>query len=106
MSYPNLPILRDSSTSREAGIQAVRATNGLLKSRRLYSTEKMSFTVVHWLSDAQRTTLETAYQTFKNSTLTLAWPEDGQSYTVRFAAAPQHRRQTGYWVSTVRLEEV
>lgn len=107
MSYPTtLPIMRASSTQRDGGFDATRATNGVLKVRRLYSAEKVTFTLVHWLSDAQKATLEAAYQTFKTSNLTLTWPEDGANYTVRFGAAPLHVKQAGYWVSTVRLLEV
>jgi len=106
MSYPTLPIMRASTTQRESGIEPVRATNGVLKVRRLFSTEKMTFDLVHWLSDAQKATLEAAYQANKNGNLTLVWPEDGASYTVRFASAPLHVKQPGYWVSTVRLLEV
>jgi hypothetical protein len=106
MSYPNLPIMRASSTSREGGLVPVRATNGVLKVRRLYSAEKMSFNLVHWLSDAQKATLEAAYVANRTANCTLLWPEDGVTYTVRFASAPLHVRQPGYWVSTVRLEEV
>lgn len=107
MSYPTtLPIMRASITQREGGFAPARATNGVLKMRRLYSTEKMTFDIVHWLSDSQKAALETAYQSFKTSNLTLTWPEDGANYTVRFAAAPLHVKQPGYWVSTVRLLEV
>lgn len=104
--YPTaLPIMRSSTTLRDGGFDAVRATNGLLKVRRLYSAEKMTFRLIHWLSDAQKVTLETTYQSFKTSNLTLAWPEDGASYTVRFGAAPLHVKQAGYWESTVLLLE-
>ena len=107
MSYPNLPLLRDSSSQRESGLAPARATNGMLKVRRLYSTEKMSFSLAHWpLTRVQRDQLEAVYQANKNGNVTLLWPEDGASYTVRFAAAPQHRLENGYWRSTVRLEEV
>jgi hypothetical protein len=107
MSYPTgLPIVRASSTQRLSGLAPVRARNNLLKVRRLYSAEKMVFNIVHELSDAQRLTLETAYQAFKLSNLTLTWPEDGTTYTVRFATAPLHVLQTGYWESTVQMLEV
>jgi hypothetical protein len=107
MSYPTtLPIMRESTTSREGGFSPVRASNGVLKVRRLYSTEKMTFNLVHWLSDAQKTTLESAYTANRTSNVTLTWPEDGANYTCRFAGAPQYEKQPGYWVARVRLEEV
>lgn len=106
MSYPSLPISAESSTNRDSGINPVRATNGALKVRRLFSAEKMTFDIVHLLTDAQKATLETAYSTFKVSNLTLVWPEDGVSYTVRFATAPLHVKRGGGWRSTVRVLEV
>ena len=40
-AYPVFPVMRDASTwSVDAGIQAVRATNGLLKVRRMFSADK------------------------------------------------------------------
>lgn len=107
MSYPTtLPIMQESTAEREGGFEPARASNGLLKVRRLYSAEKMTFRLVHWLSDAQKTTLETAYSTFKTSNLTLVWPGDGASYTVRFGAAPQYDKKPGYHVARVLLLEV
>lgn len=107
MSYPNLPIMRDgTSAERQGGIDPVRATNGTLKVRRLYSADKIHFTIVHWLSDEQLSTLQAAYTAFKNSTVTLTWPEDGQNYVCVFAAAPQYEKRTGYTVATVQLWQV
>lgn len=107
MSYPTtLPIMADSTADREGGFEPVRATNGLLKIRRLYSAEKTTFRLVHWLSDAQKATLETAYSTYKTANLTLVWPGDGASYTVRFGAAPQYEKRPGYHLARVLLLEV
>lgn len=106
MDYPSLFMLRDSSTQREAGIQTTRATNGRLKIRRLYSSEKTNFTVVHRLTRAERDQLEAFYQANRTANVTLTWPEDGSVYTVRFGGAPQYRLQEGGWMATVQLLEV
>lgn len=107
MAYPTgLPVMAESTSERDGGIDPARATNGLLKVRRLYSAEKTVFNVVHWLSDAQRTALEAAYQADKNLSFSFTWPGDGVTYTVRYGAAPQYRKQPGYHVATVLLLEV
>lgn len=106
MSYPSLPILRSSSAERQGGFEPVRATNGVLKVRRLFAAEKTTFRVEHLLTDAQRTTLENAYVANRTANLTFAWPVDGQSYTVRFAEAPQYRKDGPWWFASVVLMQV
>lgn len=106
MSYPALPIEASSSAQRLSGLAPARARNGLLKVRRLYSADKLVFDLVHRLSDAQRATLETAYQANKLANLALAWV-DGATYAVRFGSAPLHVQLTpGFWESRVQLLEV
>jgi hypothetical protein len=109
MSYPTgLPVMRDGSRmERLSGIDPVRASNGVLKVRRLYGAEKAQFTLVHWLTNAQRATLDACFESFKTGTVTLTWPADGIAYTCRFADAPQYEWRTAdLWVATVRLHEV
>lgn len=106
MSYPSLPMLRSSRADREGGFDPVRATNGVLKVRRLYSAEKMVFRVEHILTAAQRTTLEAAYTANRTANLSFVWPVDGQTYTVRFGAAPQYTTNGPWWFATVVLHEV
>lgn len=106
MSYPALPIMENSRAERLGGLEPRRASNGVLKLRRLFSAEKTNFTIEHWLSQAQKDALEAVYQANKTANLSLTWPEDGLVYTVRFGAAPQYRREPGYWVANVLLLEV
>lgn len=106
MPYPTLMILEDSEASRNAGLDAQRATNGLLKVRRLYSADKTDFTVVHMLTRAERDTLMTFYAGNVTTEFTFYWPGDGTTYTVRFAAAPQVSRRGAYYRTSVRLAEV
>lgn len=103
---PSLPVMRESSTQRLTGIEPARASNGALRVRRYAPGEKMVFSLVHWLSDAQRTQLETTYTSGRTAALQFLWPEDGATYTVRFADAPQYERKWGYWVAQVTLLEV
>jgi hypothetical protein len=107
MPYPTtFMILEESEASRGAGIEALRATNGLLKVRRLYSADKTDFIVVHMLTRAERDELMTFYAANVTTQFSFAWPGDGATYTVRFSAAPQVWRKGLYYRATVRLAEV
>lgn len=106
MPYPTLMILEESEAPREAGIEAARATNGLLKVRRLYSADKTDFVVVHMLTRTERDDLMTFYNANVTTEFTFYWPGDGVTYTVRFSAAPQVWRKGNYYRATVRLAQV
>ena len=104
-TYPTLPTRDESEAEPIESRLLVRATNGALKVRSLHPSEKHRFALVHDLSDAQRTTLESHYSGDKTSSF--AFSHKGTSYTVVYAARPSYRRYaSGYSVATVRLEEV
>ena len=85
----------------------MRATNGALRLRRLWSAEKLDFVVEHApLTDAERSTLEAHYQANRDASFAIVWPEDGQTYTVAYAAPPQYLRNIGWWQARVRLMQV
>lgn len=106
MAYPTLMILEDSEAAVGAGIEAVRATNGLLRVRRLYSSDKTDFTVVHMLTRAERDALLAHYAANVAAEFGFVWPGDGATYTCRYAAAPQFSRRGLYYRATVRLAQV
>lgn len=107
-AYPDLPWMLDGTrVEREDGTQAARASNGKLVVRKLSAGEPRNFDLVHWLTDAQKTTLESFYQANKALDVTLTAKDDGANYTVRFAGAPQYDwRAVNFWVARVRLMEV
>lgn len=88
--YPRLPMLRDSSAEVLSGHEPVRATNGALHMRRMFSAEKRDFVLLHILTADNRAALEAHYTANKDAQFTLYWPETGQNYTVSYAAAPQY----------------
>ena len=105
-AYPTISMQRDGTDAqREAGIAPARATNGLLKVRRLYSADKANFTATHWVSDAQRATLAAHYAAHRTVSFAMTWPDDGLTYTVVYAGAPQYARMDGFSVATVPLVE-
>lgn len=105
-AYPTLLILRTSSTERDAGFQTGRATNGLLRVRCLYPADKADFSLVHWLSLAEKNALDAFYTINKLRDILYTDPADSRSYTVRFAAAPLPVDMTPWWEVRVRLREV
>jgi hypothetical protein len=106
-AYPTLSTQRSGpGPARSDGQEAVRATNGGLKVRRLYSATKSDFVLDHWLTSAEKTTLDTFYSTNRDLDVTYTSPEDGAAYTVRFVAPPQYIRMPGWYQARVRLMEV
>jgi hypothetical protein len=106
-TYPVLPIMRPGSVMARAGGQMpVRATNGMLRVRRMFFSERSDFTLVHWLSAAQRSTLETFYQANKDLDVDFLWPGDGATYVVRFGAPPQYAPRSDWFEARVQLLQV
>lgn len=105
-AYPDLMTLRASSTERDAGLQTARATNGALRVRNLYPADKANFNIVHWLTQAEKDSLDTFYAANKLLDVEYTDPSDSEVYTVRFAAAPQPVDMTPYWEVRVSLREV
>lgn len=105
-TFPTLTTLRNSSQARNSGIDAARATNGALRVRALYPSEKIDFDLALWCSTTERDALEVFYQANKYLNLTYVDPADGSSHTVRFSAAPQYVSLTPWWEVSVRLMEV
>ena len=106
MAYPTYMILEDSEATVGAGIEAARASNGKLKIRKLYDSDKTDFTVVHMLTRAERDALQAHYLANVEAQFSLTWPGDGATYTCCYAAAPQYSRRGQYYRATVRLAQV
>lgn len=106
MPYPTLMILEDSEATPQGGVQADRASNGMLKVRRLFDEDKTDFVVVHMLTRAERDTLMAFYSANKTAQFSFYWPGDGVTYTCVFTAPPQSSRRGMYYRVTVRLGQV
>lgn len=105
-AYPTLMTLRTSNTERDSGLQTGRATNGTLRVRSLYPSDKADFTIVHWLNLTEKNALDAFYTANRLLDVTYTDPGDGASYTVRFAAAPLPVDMTPWWEVRVRLRQV
>jgi hypothetical protein len=105
-AYPTLPTMEDSQVMRTGGHVSARATNGRLKTRKLISGTKSEFALSHWISAAQKATLDSHYSGDAENEFAYTWPTGG-SYTVRYLEAPQYAEQAGGWFKArVRLGEV
>lgn len=110
-NYPTLP---QSTGSREEWIDPAiveYSRAGGAKIRRLQGAKKRAFIVEHrFLTNTQKTTLETFYDTNRAISLTFAWADaPGTTYTVVFADQGElafSREPGNYWNVTVRLAEV
>jgi len=94
--YPKYPILDSSQVSRIDGYEPKRASNGTLKVRKTMATEKREFAIEHLLNKTDYLALETFFSNNKELDVTLYWPGDSGSYTVRFIAAPARTQLTNY----------
>lgn len=104
-AYPSYPLQRDTSTEREGGQDAQRATNGALRLRVRYAADRSTFSLVHLLSLAEKTALEAHYQANKTASFAFVWPEDRVTYTVLYGAAPVYVRGASSWTARVKLLE-
>lgn len=105
-TYPAFFTLADSTARPENGIEPERASNGLLKLRRLWPDDKTSFDIGHVLTAAEKATLDSFYATNKSLDVTYRWPGDGGTYTVRFVAPPLYTPRGRRFEVRVRLQQV
>ncbi len=106
-SYPSLPITINSRFNKLDGRLALRASNGILKSRKLYPADKLEFALEHELTSAQKTSLDSHYSTDGLNSFPYTWPGVGTpTYTVRYLGAPQYQEMPGGWYkASVKLGE-
>lgn len=107
MAYPSLKTAALTETPND-GRQVVRATNGVAKTRVLASSTKLSFAIEHRLSGSDKSTLQTFYGSNSGTSFDYVHPFGTSTYTCVFGApAVQFDPQPGgWWLATVKLEEV
>lgn len=104
-AYPFTTFSADSAAEVRDGRELVRASNGALKTRVMYSGDKKVFTLLHIFGTSSKSTLDSFYGTNRLLTWTLAF--DGGTSTCVFAGPPQYKPQPGSIYSvTVTAEEV
>jgi hypothetical protein len=87
------------------GRQLVRATNGALKTRVLYTGDKQTFTLERVLNSTEKTTLVNFYGTNRLLSFTLVF--DGGTSTCVFSEPPKYAPLPGSnYTVTVKADEV
>ena len=103
------PTLKQSPKTRvipiSSGRQLDMSTNGTIRGRDLHSATAFDIDLVNILvTDAEKSTLETFYDTNKNLAITWTDAGDSQVYDAVFVAAPQYTWTShGYWDVRTRL---
>ena len=104
-AYPFTTFSAGSVAEIDDGRELVRATNGAVKVRVMYSSDKKRFTLNHRFGTSDKTTLVNFYGT--NSAITWTLVFDGGTSTCVFARPPQYRPQPGsIYLVTVDAAEV
>lgn len=98
--YPDLRQGIDSSESRIGGRTVDRASNGSVKVRSFFTSEKKAFKVLHnFMTPAQKAQIEAFYVANQNISFTFVWIPDGATYTCIFDETNPTYNVThgGYW---------
>lgn len=97
-AYPTLPTQVGSAIEPVESRVNVRASNGALKARLLHDTERATIRLEHWISAAQKASLESHYSGDKSNSFSYTWPgTGGGTYTVIYAERPAYEEQPGGW---------
>lgn len=105
-TYPRFFTLNDSSAVAASGVEPLRATNGALKTRRMWPADKTTFEIGHLLTVAERATLDAFYAAEKDADVSYVSPWDGATYTVRFVAPPRYVKRLTRWEVRVSMQQV
>jgi hypothetical protein len=99
-NYPSFAQLAGSEERFLDDLLFDRAVNGTAKVRAYYPARKRSFSLRHRLTNSERTTLLTFYDTNRLLNFTLTWSGDGQNYTCSFQGPPRFNYPGGVYVET------
>ena len=78
----------------QSGTRIDRASNGDVRGQILYSALRQVFKVIHYLTAAQKTTLDTFYTTNAALEITFTWAIDSAAYNCIFMDAPKYTHIT------------
>ena len=90
-NYPSYNILLESSREPEPEYEDDFSQPGIQHSRQLRSAVYYKFSIVHHLTLAEFTTLDSFYQSNARADVTLTWFDESPqaTYTVKFTAQPR-----------------
>lgn len=86
--YPDLPISPRSSAKANSGLITHRGVDGTLRGQAVHD-DKIDFNIVHEvLTDTERDTLVTFYNSNKDTVFNFTWPIDNVTYSCLFKSRP------------------
>ncbi|MDD3675881.1 hypothetical protein [Thauera propionica] len=105
-AYPTYGQTTQSRESREDGTQWERASNGALRGRAMWPSDKLTLRIDHLVERADADALLAFYRTNRLSAVDVVWAGDGQTYAMYFASPPEMQPAGGtVWRVTSDLTE-
>jgi len=108
--YPAFPQVAPSRPITQDGTVLERAYSGKPRLRTFWTQSRTTFSVVHWVTEAQVAELNAFYTTNRKLAFTFDWQGDTPhtQYTVRFVGPPDispNRGGDGEYIAKVTLVE-
>ena len=104
-TYPDLPLSDESKAEIDMGLDPARATNGALRVRARYPSDKHTFTLRHLLNGTQYATHKAWRAANKLASIDLTWAPHAATYTTRMTGYEEKCIHSELWDVTVTLQE-
>jgi hypothetical protein len=106
-TYPSVTQTARSRMDIADDIRQERATNGTIRARAMWDTEKRAWSVDHVATAAEAETLRQFYADNRTVTFDFIWRGDLQTYTAMFAGPPRFEPidSRALWRVTVEIVE-
>ena len=88
-AYPTYGQTSQSREAREDGMQWERASNGALRGRAMWPSDKLTLRIEHVVDRADADALLVFYRTNRLAAVDVVWDGDGQTYAMHFARPPE-----------------
>ncbi len=105
-AYPTYGQTSKSRESREDGTQWERASNGALRGRAMWPSDKLSLRIEHVVDRTDADAVMAFYRTNRLSAVDVVWAGDGQTYKMFFTRPPDVQPAGGtVWRVVSELQE-
>ena len=105
-AYPTYGQTSQSRESREDGTQWERASNGALRGRAFWPSDKLSLRIEHVVARADADALIGFYRANRLAAVAVVWGGDGQTYAMFFSRPPDVQHAGGMvWRVVADLQE-
>jgi hypothetical protein len=88
-TYPDLVQTKSSSTSFDDDVRIERASNGVARTRTMWTTRVQKFSITHILNRDDTQTLLNFHAANRGQPFYFVWSMDYQTYEVIFSSAPR-----------------